>query len=67
MLEYHICGRKPVACWMGGIVREGAASKKVTEMALAHAPKADVKRSLLLMYKLYINSMVSMKAIKRQV
>jgi len=52
---------------MGGIVREGAASKKVTEIALAHTLKADVKGSLLLIYKLHINSMVSMKAIKRQV
>ncbi len=50
---------------MGGIVREGTVSKKVTETALEHAPKADVERSLLLMYKLYTSSMVSKEAIKR--
>jgi hypothetical protein len=50
---------------MGGIVREGTISKKVTETALEHALKADVERSLLLMYKLHTSSMVSTEAIKR--
>jgi hypothetical protein len=52
---------------MGGIVREGTASKKVAETALEHTPKADVERSLLLMYKLYTSSMVSTEAIQRWV
>jgi hypothetical protein len=50
---------------MGGIVREGRASKKVAETALEHTPKADVERPLLLMYKLYASSIVSTEAIKR--
>jgi hypothetical protein len=36
-----MCGRKPLAGWMGGIVREGRISKKDTEAALEHAPKAE--------------------------
>jgi hypothetical protein len=65
MLEYYICGRKPVARRIGGIVREGTILKKLTETALEHALKADVERSLLLMYKLHTSSMVSTEAIKR--
>jgi hypothetical protein len=49
---------------MCGIIREGRASKKVVEIALEYAPKADVEGLLLLMYKLYANSMVSTDAIK---
>jgi len=65
IFKKYICGRKPLARWMCGIVREGRASKKVAETALEHAPKADVEGSLLLMYKLYANSMVSTEAFKR--
>jgi hypothetical protein len=46
-------------------VREGTISKKVTETALEHTLKADIERSLLLMYKLYTSSIVSIEAIKR--
>jgi len=52
---------------MGSIVQEGTTSKKVAEIALEYTLKADVKRSLLLMYKLYISSIVSTEAIKRWV
>jgi hypothetical protein len=41
------------------------ALKKIAETALEHAPKADVKRFLFLMDKLYTSSMVSTEAIKR--
>jgi hypothetical protein len=54
-----------VARRIGGIVREETISKKVIETALEHAPKADIERSLLLMYKLYTSSIVSTEAIKR--
>jgi hypothetical protein len=50
---------------MGGIGREGMASKKIAEKALEHGPKADIERFLLLMGKLYASSMVSTEAIKR--
>ena len=40
------------------------ASKKLAEMAMEHAPKADVERSLFLMDKLYISSMVKTDAVR---
>jgi hypothetical protein len=50
---------------MGGIVREGMASKKIAETALEHAPKADVERTLFLMDELHTSNMVSTKAVRR--
>jgi hypothetical protein len=52
---------------MGGIGREGIASKKIAEKALEHVPKADIERVLLLMDILYTSSMASTEAIKRWV
>jgi hypothetical protein len=40
------------------------ASKKIAETALEHALETDVERFLLLIYKLYTSSMVSIEAIK---
>lgn len=67
ILKYHICSRKSLARWVGGIGRESMASKKSAETALEHAPKADVERFLLLMDKLYTSNTVSTEAIKRYV
>jgi hypothetical protein len=65
VFKYHVCSRKSLASWMGGIGRESLASKKTTGTALEHAPKADVERSLLLMDELYTSSMVSTKAVRK--
>jgi hypothetical protein len=40
-------------------------SKKIIEIALEYALKADIERLLLLMDKLYTSSIVSTEAIKR--
>jgi hypothetical protein len=65
IFKYHICSRKSLTRWVGGIRREGMASKKIAEIALEHTPKAGVERFLLLMDKLYTSSMVSTGAIKQ--
>jgi hypothetical protein len=38
IFKYHVCSRKSLARWMGGIGRESGTSKKIAETALEHAP-----------------------------
>jgi hypothetical protein len=65
IFKKYICGRKLLARWMCGIVREGRVSKKVIETILEDILKADIEGPLLLIYKLYANSIISIEAIKR--
>jgi hypothetical protein len=65
MLKYHICSRKSLARWMGGIGRESIALEKIAETALEHAPKANVERCLFLMDELYTAAWLARKSLRQ--
>lgn len=65
IFKYHICSRKSLAGWMGGIGGESMASKQIAQTALEHTPKADIERSLFLMNELYTSSIVSTESARQ--